>query len=59
MDEEGTVAAASTTVIAKAMSIMPPRRKKHTLVFDRPFALLLCDDQTGAVLFSGVIYDPR
>lgn len=59
VDEEGTVAAASTTVIAKAMSIMPPRRKKHTLVFDRPFALLLCDDQTGAVLFSGVVYDPR
>ena len=59
VDEEGTVAAASTTVIAKAMAIKPPPRKKHTLVFDRPFALLLCDDQTGAVLFSGVIYDPR
>ena len=58
IDEEGTVAAAATTVIGKAMATMPPKRKKRTLVFNRPFALLLCDDQTGTILFAGVIYAP-
>ena len=46
-------------MIAKAMAKMPPKRKKHALVFDRPFALLLCDDETGAILFAGVVYDPH
>src|SRR5215813_6083770 len=59
VDEEGTVAAAATTVIAKAMATLPPKRKKHALVFDRPFALLLCDNETGAILFAGVVYDPN
>jgi serpin B len=59
VDEEGTVAAATTSVALAAKAIKPPPRKKHILVFDRPFALLLCDNQTGAVLFAGVIYDPR
>jgi len=29
-----------------------------TLVFDRPFGVLLYDTRTGAILFAGVIYDP-
>jgi serine protease inhibitor len=58
VDEEGTVAAAATAITMKATAIMRPTPKK-TLVFDRPFALLLCDTQTGAVLFAGVIYDPQ
>lgn len=53
VDEEGTVAAASTAV---KMLASAPRVK--TLVFDRPFALLLCDTQTNAILFAGVIYEP-
>ncbi|HEY6305645.1 MAG TPA: serpin family protein [Candidatus Angelobacter sp.] len=58
VDEEGTVAAAATGVTMGATAVMRPREKK-TLVFDRPFALLLCDAQTGAILFAGVIYDPQ
>jgi serpin B len=58
IDEEGTVAAAATAVVMRATAIMRKPEKK-TLVFDRPFALLLCDTQTGAILFSGVIYDPQ
>jgi serine protease inhibitor len=58
VDEEGTVAAAATAITMKATAVMRPTPKK-TLVFDRPFALLLCDTQTGAVLFAGVIYDPQ
>jgi serpin B len=53
VDEEGTTAAAATGV---AMLASAPRVK--SLVFDRPFALLLCDTQTNAVLFAGVVYEP-
>jgi serpin B len=59
VDEEGTVAAAATSVMMAATAIRPPERKKYTLVFDHPFALLLCDERTGAILFAGVIYDPH
>jgi serpin B len=57
VDEEGTVAAAATAV-TMARSAAPRPVTKKTLVFDRPFALLLVDGQTGAVLFAGVVYDP-
>jgi serine protease inhibitor len=57
VDEEGTVAAAATAVQMKALSAMRPRNPK-TLVFDRPFAVVLCDAVTGAILFAGVVYDP-
>jgi len=33
--------------------------KKKTLVFDRPFAVLLRDATSGADLFAGVVYDPH
>jgi serine protease inhibitor len=57
VDEEGTVAAASTSITLQAAAAVP--REKKTLVFDRPFAVFLCDTATGAVLFSGVVYDPQ
>jgi serpin B len=58
VDEEGTVAAAATAVTMRAMAAPQQDLPKKTLVFDRPFALLLCDLQTGAILFAGVVYDP-
>jgi serpin B len=57
VDEEGTVAAAATA-IAMPTDMAPRRVEKKTLVFDRPFALLLCDASTGAILFAGVVYEP-
>jgi serpin B len=54
VDEEGTTAAAATAVKLGPTSV--PRVK--TLVFNRPFALLLCDTQTNAILFAGVVYEP-
>jgi len=60
VDEEGTVAAAATAVTMLATSAMHHKtEKKKTLVFDRPFALLLVDAHTGAILFAGAIYDPE
>ena len=57
VDEEGTVAAAATGIgMATATMRRPPRR---VLVFDRPFAILLCDDKTDTILFAGVIYEPQ
>jgi len=57
VDEEGAVAAAATAVVVRAGAA--PRKMEHqTLVFDRPFALLLCDTSTGAILFAGVVYEP-
>jgi serpin B len=58
VDEEGTVAAAATAITMRATAVMRPKQKK-VLVFDRPFGLLVCDTQTSAILFAGVIYDPQ
>lgn len=59
VDEEGTVAAAATAVTMGVTAMLPQKMPKKTLVFDRPFALLLCDTRTGSILFAGVIYDPK
>jgi serine protease inhibitor len=56
VDEEGTVAAAVTVVLAPMG--MPRPIEKKTLVVDRPFGLLLWDRQTEAVIFAGVVYEP-
>jgi serine protease inhibitor len=56
VDEEGTVAAASTALNMKTAAVMVGQKK--TLVFDRPFAVLLRDGASGAVLFAGVVYEP-
>jgi serine protease inhibitor len=58
VDEEGTVAAAATAEMVCLGSMMPRPRKTRTLVFDRPFAVLLIDTATGTTLFAGVIYEP-
>ena len=57
VNEEGTVGAAATAVVTSRAAVLNPAGRK-TLVFDRPFALLLVDLKTGAVLFTGVVYDP-
>jgi serine protease inhibitor len=54
VDEEGTVAAAATAVFYVLDEALPQK----TLVFDRPFAVLLRDTRTGSILFVGVVYEP-
>jgi serpin B len=58
VDEEGTVAAAATAVMMPTAAAPPRQADKKTLIFDRPFALLLADTTTGAILFAGVVYEP-
>jgi serpin B len=57
VDEKGTVAAAATAVTMTAAAMRQPRQVK-TLVFDRPFAVLIGDSQSGALLFAGAIENP-
>lgn len=56
VDEEGTEAAAATSVGVRTTS-MP--MYKFRFVADRPFFLVIRDDDTGALLFVGSIVDPN
>jgi len=58
--EEGPVAAAATSLVGTLGTALPRRiREKRTLVFDRPFAVLLRDRISGANLFAGVVCEPH
>ena len=57
VNEEGTEAAAVTGMpIAMGIEMNPP--KPFRMLVDRPFLILIEDERTGIVLFSGVIFDP-
>jgi serpin B len=58
VNEEGTEAAAVTGI---AMSAMAAHREEppFLMVVDHPFVLAIADRQSGALLFLGVIVDPR
>ncbi len=58
VNEEGTEAAAVTSTRV-AMTAMPPRQERFSLVADRPFLCAIRDNTTGAILFIGAIYDPE
>jgi serpin B len=57
VNEEGTEAAAVTTVTMKATGMFRPD-KSFEMIVDRPFLFVIGDDQTKSILFMGVIYDP-
>lgn len=52
VDEQGTAAAAATSVGMVAMAI---RRPQKTFIVDHPFVLALRDEHTGTMLFVGAI----
>jgi serpin B len=56
VDEKGTVAAAATAVIVRAVSGFAGETKE--LDIDRPFLFLLRDRPTGALLFAGQVTNP-
>lgn len=55
VNEEGTEAAGSTSVEMETTSM--PVDEPFDLTFDHPFTMLITDEETGAVLFMGDIYD--
>jgi serine protease inhibitor len=59
VDEEGTEAAAATAMLMMCGSARnPPKPEYRTLVFDRPFTVLLRERYSGIMLFAGVVYEP-
>ncbi len=57
VNEEGTEAAAVTTVTMKSMAIMKPI-KPFEMIVDRPFFFVIGDNETQSILFMGVVNDP-
>jgi serpin B len=55
VDEQGTVASAATAVGIGAAAAAPAPR---TVVFDRPYVLLMTDTATGEPLFLARVADP-
>lgn len=57
VNEEGTEAAAVTSVEVSVTSVMQPR-KTFRMVVDHPFFCAIRDNKTGTLLFMGSITDP-
>ena len=57
VNEEGTVAAAVTSVTVSVTSAQPPQEKFFMKV-DRPFFFAIRDNQTGVLLFMGSVTNP-
>jgi serpin B len=57
VNEEGTEAAAVTTVHMKSSAVRKPL-ESFKMIVDRPFLFVIGDDSTISVLFMGVIFDP-
>jgi serine protease inhibitor len=58
VNEEGTEAAASTSVGVSITSARQPR-ERFSFVADRPFLMAIRDSQTGAILFMGAVMEPK
>jgi serpin B len=58
VNEEGTEAAAVTSVEMRTTSLGPPP-KTFRMVVDHPFFFAIRDNQTGAILFMGSITEPK
>lgn len=57
VDENGSEAAAATVAALRAGSATP-RDEPQYLICDRPFAFIIADENSGAMLFAGVVNDP-
>ena len=57
VDEEGTVAAAVTTVTIVATA-MPLESRRFEMIVDRPFLFVISDTSSGSILFVGIVNDP-
>lgn len=58
VNEEGTEAAVVTMVMNEALGPEPPPPLPFRMIVDRPFLFLIEDQNTGVILFMGVVFDP-
>jgi serine protease inhibitor len=58
VNEEGTEAAAVTTVTAAHSIARMPPPNRFTMILDRPFFFVISDINTGSILFTGIINNP-
>ncbi len=58
VNEEGTEAAAATTVVARLASVAKPQLPTPVFRADHPFLFLVRDARAGTVLFIGRLSDP-
>ena len=59
VNEEGTEAAAATSVGMVLTSARMPAEEPFQMVVDRPFFCAIRDNQTGTILFMGSIKEPK
>lgn len=58
VDETGTEAAAATAAAIAAMGMASPAQPRE-IICDRPYIFAIVDESSGAMLFLGVVRDPR
>lgn len=59
VNEEGTEAAAATSVAIVPLSAQVPTQEPFRMIVDRPFFCAIRDNQTGSLLFMGSIVEPQ
>jgi serpin B len=59
VNETGTEAAAVSGMAAVGMAVQRPATPPFTMIVDRPFYMVIRENQTGAILFHGTMEDPR
>lgn len=57
VDEEGTEAAAATSV-GMALALAQKPEPPFEMIVDHPFFLAIAEQQSGAILFTGMVTDP-
>lgn len=59
VDEEGTEAAAATSVGIRNLAMPRKQPPPFHMVVDHPFFLVIRDDRSGQLLFTGTVFDPK
>ena len=59
VNEEGTEAAAVTTMLEEVSCLFLPDNPPFEMIVDRPFFCAIRDDRTGTLLFMGSISNPQ
>jgi len=59
VDEEGTEASAATAIAAVPTSALREREEPFHMVVDHPFFVVIRDERSGQILFTGVVTEPQ